>query len=135
MKHKTAGQHQSHYDNNGFVLTLVVLIIGSLLSIVVVSTSIASISELQQADVFRAGVATEYAMEGCVDEALLQLARDDEYSGGEVEFSVTSCTITISGVDNERTITVEANHNNTFYKTFIVEVTIDPFDVLRYDIQ
>lgn len=126
---KTAGQQPSPSDANGFVLSIVVIVIGSLLSVVAVSTALASITDLEHATTYQSGLNAQYEMETCLDDSLLQIQRDLTWEGSTNVIDSVTCTTTITGSGNSRQLDIDANVGNRFYRSWTVDITLSPFSI------
>ncbi|GEM_PF-2049912 len=114
---------------SGFTIILVVLIISSIISLVLLSTVWGSIMELEGAEIVRDGIKTSYGVEGCMDEALLQLKRDSNYIGGTLSLEEISCIISVTGSSDERNIIVNGTSQG-YNKIIEVQVSLNPFAII-----
>ncbi len=120
-------------QKNGFVMMIVIILIASVSSIVVITTSLSSISHLESGELFEGTLRTEYVAEGCVSEALIQLKRDANYTGGAISLGATICTITISGSGNTRSIVISGSLGN-YTEEWILIVALDPFAITSWTV-
>ena len=67
--------------------------------------------------------------DSCLHEALLQLKRDENYSGDTLSVDGDSCTISVSGFGSDRTVAVTTTSRNTTRKVE-VDVTISNGHIL-----
>ena len=109
-----------------------IIIIAAIISIIVVKTSLSSITQLGSSDIALKGESVKYYTEGCMQEALIQLNRDNTYSGGVLNLGSGSCNVSVSGADNSRTVDVTGDLNN-YYHNIIVDVVLDPFSISTWD--
>ncbi|MFH1142360.1 MAG: hypothetical protein ABIH67_02795 [Candidatus Uhrbacteria bacterium] len=117
---------------NGFIMILAVIIISAVISTIVISISLGTVTLLEKSDTVLRGEQTRYYVEGCMQEALLQLSMDTAYAGGILNLGGSTCTVAISGSGNTRTITVEGN-NNDYYRQINADVTLKPFSLDLWD--
>lgn len=120
-------------DNRGFVAISVVITITALLSVLLVNLTLIGITAVQTSGTRLAGIQVKTYAEGCVDEALLQLKRDPEYNGDTIEQGRFSCTITVIGSENTRTIAVVGTGDTT-YHNLEISVQLSPFMITQWDI-
>ena len=90
--------------------------------------TLSTITELDNANTGNRGQATKIFTEGCVEEALIKLNRDNDYTGETFNFTPGDCTVSISGTDNDRTLTVYGEVNDYFHNLSL-EVTLSPFTI------
>lgn len=113
-------------------MMITIIIIAAILSVVVVSVSLSSITELETSDTSLQGERTRYYAEGCLQEALIQLNMDNSYPGGILNLSGTTCAVNISGVGNNRTITIIGGIGDYTHE-IVAAVTLAPFAVVEWD--
>lgn len=119
-------------NQQGFVMTLVVLLVGSIIGVTVIQTSLSSLNRLQLSQDALHGEALTFQRETCIQEALIQMKWDDEYLGGTLALSGGDCDISVSGPGNTRTLSVTSVINNHQDLTEI-NVTLDPFGVVSFN--
>lgn len=134
MMQKIRGLFQSHHEKTeqGFIMMITLIIIAAVLSVVVVSVTLSSITELETSDTSLQGERTRYYAEGCLQEALIQLNMDNGYGGGALNLFGTSCAVNIFGIGNNRTVTVIGGIGDYTHE-IVVEVTLMPFAVVEWD--
>jgi len=112
--------------NSGFIALISAIIISAILLIIVTNLSLNGFysrfnildSELKER--------TSSLAEACADTALLKLANDSAYVGGE---SVTvpgggTCTIDLTIANNPRTFITRANYNNIYFTKMKIVVNV-----------
>lgn len=73
-----------------------------------------------------------FHVDSCAEEALLRLEHDAQYIGGTLSYDISSCTITVTGSGNTRSVQVSASNNNdavlqlNMVRTLQINVTIFP---------
>lgn len=116
---------------SGAAVLMAVMILTAILVSISLTVGLSSIAEnqinLYQTQSNRLFVNTD----GCAEEALTRLNRDNAYSGGTISLGMTSCVITISGSGNSRTITV-AGTRNDHVKTLEAQVTLSPYTITSW---
>ncbi len=134
MKHKILGQllSRSGRNNQGYIIIIAVVIITAVFTVMAISTALSTITHLDKADVSLAGQRARFYVEGCLQEALIQLNRDSFYSGGNLALGSGSCAIVIAGSENSRTVTVTGSLNDYYYE-IIAEVSLEPFNLTSVD--
>jgi len=125
-------QSPSARSKDGYIMIITVIIIGAIVSVVLVETALTSITELQDASIYSHGVAARIQAESCMDEALIQVNRDNDYTGETLDLGSGTCDIAITGVDNSRTVSVTGELND-YEHSLSAEVTLDTFSVDEWD--
>lgn len=116
---------------DGFILTLVVLLLASGFTFLAVVTALRTIAQDDFALTHRDRVASRYAVEACADDALLQLRRDPAYVGGAATLGDATCTIAVTGSGASRTVSVSGVARNQRH-TFTIDVATSPFAMTRW---
>ena len=107
--------------------------ISTLMTIIVVSAialSIALTATLKGIDETNTGLnqtkslETFTATDGCIEEALVKLNSDHGYTGEILLMGNVSCTITVNGSGNSRTINVTANNSGKYVRDIEVDVDL-----------
>lgn len=119
-------------NQQGFVMTLVVLLVGSIISITVIQTTLSSLNRLQLSQDALHGEALTFQRETCIQEALIQMKWNDEYIGGTLALSGGDCNISVSGSGNTRTLSVTSVINN-YQDLTEINVTLDPFEIVSWN--
>lgn len=114
-------------------MILSVIIISALISVIMVRVAVGSLASLNNFSINLKSAKIKNLAETCVDEALLSLSRDDAYPGGALTYSDGTCAVTVSGVDNNRTLTVGATDTDGRAKTLTVTVTLSPFAITGWE--
>ncbi len=124
-------RYQRVNSPDGFVLALVVIIIASLLSIIIVSTALGTITNLEHATVISNGTTHTIGAEGCLNEALVQLAWDENYTGTTFSQGVINCTVTVTGSGSTRGITAIGTQG-IYTDGYSVSVHLDPLFITSW---
>jgi hypothetical protein len=134
MKQKTLGQLQlpSVPTRQGFIMIVAVIIISAVISVVAISVTLGSLTQLQKTDTNLRGEYARYYVESCMQEALIQLNMDNTYSGGTLTLAGSTCTVVISGIGNSRVIDVEGSSNDYYYD-INASVSLVPFYLDSWD--
>ncbi len=82
------------------------LIISAVALAIAVSISMIGIGEAQNSLTYKKGAEVLKVAESCVEESLLRLRDDVNYSGGSLQVGNGSCTINVIGAGSDRTIDV-----------------------------
>lgn len=114
-------------------MILSVIIISALISVVMVRVAVGSLASLNNFNVNLKSAKVKNLAETCANEALLSLSRDDAYPGGSLTYANGTCTVTVSGVDNNRTLTVSATDTDARAKTLTATVTLSPFAITGWE--
>jgi hypothetical protein len=93
-------------NQKGMAALLTVVVISAVAIIIALSATLLGIGESEMG--YTADRATEAfsVADGCMEEALNRLRKDDAYAGGSLNLGSGSCIISISGLGSTRTITV-----------------------------
>ncbi|MDO8425281.1 MAG: hypothetical protein Q7T01_02085 [bacterium] len=113
-------------DPHGFVLTLVVLVIATAFVVLAVGASFRTLTQLDISVTAAEGGVAASAIDGCVEEALLQLRRDAAYAGGSTTIGDAACIIVVSGSDGWRTVAVTGTIGS-ISRAVTVGVAMSPF--------
>lgn len=134
MSQRTLGQPQlpSEHTRQGFIMIVAVIIISAVISVVVISVTLGSITQLEKVDTSLRGEYGRYFVESCMQEALVQLNKDNTYAGGTLNLAGSTCTVAISGTGNSRTINVDGS-NNDYYYEIEASVSLVPFALGSWD--
>lgn len=111
--------------NKGAAVLIIVIIMGSAMLLISLSLGISSISEnlinLYQSQSSRLSL----SVDGCAEEALMRLNRDNNYEGETLILNDTSCIINVSGTGSSRTINVTGTKSN-YTRELEIAVNISP---------
>ena len=109
----------------GIIVLTLMLVIASIIMVIALSLGFAGMSTDQirlyqgySADVF-------FNIDGCAEEGLARLNRNNTYGGGAITINGTVCTIGVTGTDPNRVMTIAAN-NNGYVKKIQIGITIFP---------
>lgn len=70
--------------------------------------------------------------EGCLEEALIQLSRDNDYTGDVYTVDELSCNVIVNGSGNERTVEL-AGVDGDYVHNFTVQIQVLPsFAILDF---
>lgn len=119
-------------DNSGYVLTLSVLIISSVISVVVISTGLSSLTNLNKNSTDLKETKVKQFTQGCIQEALIQVNRDSKFTSSTFNFSNGTCKISVSGTGNTKTISATGTVSN-YHANLQAEVELDPFKLVNWD--
>jgi len=100
----------------GQVALISVILIVAISLLVVISLNIIQVTEVSVLNGITNSMDAHYAAEACADDALLQIIRDGNYSGGVVNIPDFSCVISssYSGIDYD--IEVQVNINSRVHR-------------------
>jgi len=116
---------QTAVDKSGATILLTVLIVTSIITIITLAMGIQSIN--QQLIILNQRKSTDifYTADACADEALINLERDNNYTGEQINYDNIICSIAIAGNGNNKTITVTAD-DNIWSRNITVETSLNP---------
>lgn len=134
MKQRGPGPRRLVYENRevGFIMIVAVIIIGAVVSVILVSTALSSLTQLEVSNSFARGVAVQYFTEGCLQEALIRMNWDENYIGGAFNYHGGTCTVVVSGAGGNRTLGVTGSFGG-YTQDLSVDVTLSPFMITDWD--
>lgn len=106
--------------NSGSAL-LAIIVISAIATVIFTATSTALIGQLIQSNTSSNSAQTYLLAESGIEDAILNLLRDSNYSGGTLTQGATDITITVTGT-NPKTVVSTATFNKT-KRTVEVKVT------------
>ena len=136
MKPQISGRKPSPSAPNrqeGFVLLIVLIIVGSLLSVVVIKLALGALIRLENTQESLRGTNSELYADSCLQEALIHLSRDNTYAGGALNLNGGTCTAVVSGAGNNRTVSVVGIWSNMYSYSLKADVTLSPFKIITWD--
>ncbi len=83
------------------------------------------VSSRTNAFVFNQSEKTFIGMEGCIEDALIRLSRDETYAGGLYDVGDVECEAVVSGADTTRQVTV-AGTRDTITRDAALNVQLEP---------
>ena len=110
----------------GMIVLTAMLIVAAVIMVIALSLGLSGINT-DQIRLYQ-GYATNDVfshIDGCAEEGLARLNRSNFYSGGTVTISNTTCTISLTGTDPDRVMTVAATDTN-YVKKLQISITIFP---------
>lgn len=118
-------------DQSGQVAFITVIVISAVVIAIGTAINLVGIGEAQMGSKHEQSTESLLVAESCLDEAFLRLQWDDSYGGtGDITIDVgdDSCTLSISGSGNTRTVQAEAQVEETI-KRIDTSITLSPFSV------
>lgn len=113
------------FEKKGFSVLLVMIIVTAAIVIIALGMGLSSITE-NQINLDQSKSARMLSnIDGCGEEALLQLNRNNSYDGETILIENTSCIIDIVGTGANRTINITGT-NNYYTKRVQINVIIFP---------
>jgi hypothetical protein len=108
-----------------YALITTLIIIMTSLMVFLLSTQVISNSGLKSSLANRLGTEAHFVAETCLEDTLINLKLNTDYTGGELNVADGYCTITVSDTaPGEKDIQVEASTLNTYFQHLSVEVGI-----------
>jgi len=111
--------------NEGAAVLIIVIIMGSAMLLISLSLGVSSISEnlinLYQSQSSRLSL----SIDGCAEEALIRLNRDNSYNGENLVIGDTSCIISVSGSGSSRTVSITGTKSD-YTRQLEIAVNISP---------
>ena len=120
-------------DIKGSVGILTAIVLGSVLTILAVTILLTGISSRNNALILNQSEQVFIPLEGCADNTLILLKRDNSYSGGSYTVDGVNCTAAINGTDNERDIAISAEKGN-IRRDLAIRVQLKPeFGIIEWN--
>ena len=108
------------------------IVVGSLLAFVVVSVVVLGVSARSNSFHLNRSEIAFIKTEGCAEEALIRLSRDEDYVGGSYNIDSLDCVVAVTGGDEERNIDITASEDE-FFHHFVLNVQLTPvFAILNF---
>ncbi|MEK9156801.1 MAG: hypothetical protein AAB448_01540 [Patescibacteria group bacterium] len=118
-------------QKNGIALLLVVLALGMLSMGTLSVLAINSLNGFLEANDMQVGLATRAEVMGCLDEALIQLKKDNDFASSTVTTSNATCTlVATTPVAGQRLIVLSLTDQG-FTRSVRATVTLSPFAVTQ----
>lgn len=118
-------------NKKGFTVLTLVIILSSILLIISLSIGLNSIAENQISLYSSKNTQILINSEGCAQEALIRLSRNNLYLGETLTLNETTCIITVSPPAQNRTISISASNGN-YNKDLQIDVTIAPITITSW---
>lgn len=116
---------KSKIIRSGYIALTTVLVVMIVVLTFLISTQGITSGSLQSSLAGVLGKETYVVAESCLNDTLIRLRRDSSYSGGTLNVSAGSCTITISDVSaTEKSIEVVSSIQNTYFQRLTANVEI-----------
>lgn len=119
-------------NNKGFILVLMVIIFAAIISVVLIKTALSSITQTQTLSTYLQKTEAELFNNTCMQEALVNLNRDNEYTGETLTLGDGNCDISINEDVGNYTITVSSNINNMHITRNSV-ASLNPYQIVSWD--
>jgi maltose-binding protein MalE len=119
-------------DIKGAIALITMIILGAVVVMIVSSVTLLGVSSRYNSLQSNESSAVFIKTEGCLEEALLQLSRNNDYSGDSYNIDGADCEVAVSGSGDQRMLDIEASEND-FYQHFTVDVQVSPlFGILGF---
>lgn len=104
---------------------ILVLITGIVIITTAISLGLGSVnsSQIRVSQSISGGIF--FNIDGCAEEALARINRNNSYSGETIIINNTSCVITVSGTETMRTVNIVGT-NSDYTRSLQINVTIFP---------
>lgn len=113
------------------MLVIVVLVVSATISVVVIRTALGGLTHLEASQTYLEGRENLLMAQGCRDEALIQLSRDNDAASGTFPLGSASCAVTIATPQaGERSLDVTAQVGSYSHVFGTMTVTLDPFEII-----
>lgn len=113
-------------DNRGISVLISVLIIASIMVVLTFGMGLNSISENQIGLYQSRSSVSFYNVDGCAEEAISRINRDNNYAGETLNLGNVTCVIAISGTGSNRTIGITGTSSEGYVRNIAITVTISP---------
>lgn len=115
----------------GALALVVMMLVSAIVLIVALGMGLSAIAENQITLTQSQGARAFFAVESCMEEALLATSRSSGFGGGVLTVDGVSCEVEVSGAGNERTITVSGAADDSVRK-LEAEVELFPFSIVDW---
>ena len=122
MKSQETYSPSQSQANQGYITISIVLVVMAVVLGVVITVSQLGLGEGQSSLSLTNGESNLHLVEGCMEDALLKLRANAGYSGGTLTRPEGSCSVTVSQVVNDYTITTTST-TNIYKRTIQARVT------------
>ena len=120
------------FNTKGAIALTTMVVFGSIITMVIVSIVLLGLSSRLNAFNSIQSELSFIRAEGCMEEALIQLSRDDTYTGDVYSVDGSICTVVIEGTGDERMLELAAE-DGYYYHDFTLLVKISPeFAILDF---
>jgi hypothetical protein len=113
-------------NNRGISVLISVLIIASIMVVLTFGMGLNSISENQIGLYQSRSSVSFYNVDGCAEEAISRINRDNNYAGETLNLGNVTCVIAISGTGSNRTIGITGTSSEGYVRNIAITVTISP---------
>lgn len=123
-------------NNKGAAAILTVVIVGAATLLMAYSASILGLGELEMGYLSQKGEETFFLTDGCIEEAMHRLRKDNDYSGSTLNLGNGSCIISVSGSGLSRTITATGTigvHTKVINTELLLNTSTTSARILSWD--
>lgn len=113
-------------NNRGISVLISILIIASIMIVLTFGMGLNSISENQIGLYQSRSSVAFYNVDGCAEEAILKINRNNSYTGETLNLANVVCVISVSGTGLNRTINVVGTSSEGYVRNIGITVTISP---------
>lgn len=108
----------------GLVSLTTTIVVGSAALLIVLFLVLTSIDLVQQGLTDTEYAETFVAADSCLEEAMLRLNSDEDYSGDDYTIGSVDCTVSVAGAGSTRTLTVEASQGTQYVSRIQADVDL-----------
>lgn len=113
-------------NNRGISVLVSVLIIATIMVVLTFGMGLNSISE-NQINLYQSRSAVSfYNVDGCAEEAVSKINRNNSYVGETLALGNVTCVISVSGTGSNRTIGIAGTSSEGYVRNIGITVTIVP---------
>jgi hypothetical protein len=126
-------QHQLQLKrNSGYILIFSIIIIASIMTVVVIRGALTTTTNLEKNFTLVNEQKIELYTEGCLEEGLIQMNRDEGYAGDSYSIDSGTCVVSVSGSGNVRTVSASGELDG-YFMDLSADVTLVPFVITSWD--
>lgn len=119
-------------NTTGAIALTAMIVLGSVVAMIAFSVIALDISGHQNLLQMNESERLFINADGCAEEALLQLSRDENYAGGSYDIDSASCSVSVSGSGDVRYISADVN-KDSYHHSLNLEVQLSPtFAILDF---
>ncbi len=120
MKRKFFIKSYFNHSKKGVIVLLLMIVTGAIILTVALGIAFSSVNS-SQISLYQGNSNRMFLnLDGCVEEALGRVNRNNLYAGGTVTIDNTSCTISITGTNPTHTVNVTATNGDYTRKVQVV---------------
>ena len=119
--------HFQKKKNKGAIALTSMIVLGSVITLIIISIVLLGLSSRFNVANTASHEMTFMKTDGCLEEALIRLNRDNDYTGGTYTLDDYNCSVLIDGTSLE----INASEGD-FHQHFLAELSLSPFAIIDF---